>query len=167
MLGIDGCSAPNFAVPLHAAALAYARMIDPSGLPETRAEACRTITDAMRTHPSMVSGPGRFDTRLMQVSGGRILSKGGADGFQALAIPKGSSRLPVAMGVAIKVADGDLGKRALGPASLKVLSALGAINSQERDQLSEFDEGPSFNLRQLEVGRRVVAFNLELETGSA
>jgi L-asparaginase II len=35
-LGIDGCSAPNFAVPLEAAALAMARLIDPRDLPPRR-----------------------------------------------------------------------------------------------------------------------------------
>lgn len=162
-IGIDGCSAPNFAVPLRAAALAYARLMEPSDLPEPRPAACRQIVDAMRTHPLMVSGPGRFDTRLMEVSGGRILSKGGADGFQALAIPKGSSHLPFSIGVAIKIADGDLGKRALGPVSLAVLSALGALSPLERSRLSEFDEGPSYNLRQLEVGCHKVVFKLEPE----
>ncbi|NIT54393.1 MAG: asparaginase, partial [candidate division Zixibacteria bacterium] len=29
IIGIDGCSAPNFAVPLHNAALAFARLCDP------------------------------------------------------------------------------------------------------------------------------------------
>jgi L-asparaginase II len=37
-LGIDGCSAPNFAVPLYNAALAFARLTDPQNLPETRAK---------------------------------------------------------------------------------------------------------------------------------
>jgi L-asparaginase II len=160
VIGIDGCSAPNFAVPLQAAALAYARLMDPSGLPPSRIEACRQIADAMRSNPVMVSGPGRFDTRLMEVTEGRILSKGGADGFQGLGIPVRESDFPEALGVAIKIADGDLGKRALGPVSLAVLTALGALSPDERRALAEFDEGPSRNLRGIEVGRRLVCFDL-------
>ncbi len=38
-LGIDGCSAPNFAVPLQNAALGIARVCDPDSLPEARARA--------------------------------------------------------------------------------------------------------------------------------
>ena len=45
-LGIDGCSAPTFAVPLYNGALAFARLCDPRGLPEGRAAACRTITSS-------------------------------------------------------------------------------------------------------------------------
>ena len=159
-IGIDGCSAPNFAVHLRAAAWAYARLICPDGLPPARAKACRQIADAMRANPVMVSGPGRFDTRLMEVTEGRILSKGGADGFQAMGIPAGESRYSEALGVAIKIADGDLGKRALGPVSLAVLSSLGALSAQERQALSAFDQGPSKNLRGIEVGRRQVCFDL-------
>src|SRR3990172_836927 len=42
-LGTDGCSAPNFSVPLRAAASAYARLMDPAGLPQERAAACNPI----------------------------------------------------------------------------------------------------------------------------
>lgn len=167
IVGVDGCSALNFAVPLQAAAWAYARMMDPANLPESRADACRKIVDAMRAHPVMVSGPGRFDTRLMEVTGGRVLSKGGADGFQAIGVPEGGSALPQALGVAIKIADGDLGKRALGPVSLSVLSSLGAISPEERRQLAEFDEGLSQNLRGLEVGQHRVCFTLKRGTRAA
>ncbi len=54
-LGIDGCSAPNFALPLVNAALGMARLCDPRGLSEARAAACRKITAAMTAHPEMVS----------------------------------------------------------------------------------------------------------------
>src|SRR6185503_3745375 len=57
-LGTAGCSAPNFAVPLYNAALAFGRMCDPRSLSETRASACRKITAAMSAFPEMVSGFG-------------------------------------------------------------------------------------------------------------
>ena len=82
--GIDGCSAPNFATPLFNSALAFAKLVDPSELPETRAEACAKITSAMTTHPEMVSGPTEFDCRLMQVGAGKIVCKRGAEGYQAV-----------------------------------------------------------------------------------
>jgi L-asparaginase II len=107
--GTDGCSAPNFAVPLETFALAFARLCDPASLPPPRAAACRTITAAMTAHPVMVAGPGRFDTRLMEAAGGRVICKGGAEGYLALGVMPGAlgSDSP-GIGVAIKVADGDL-----------------------------------------------------------
>ena len=65
-LGIDGCSVPNFAVPLYNAALGFARLCDPRSLPAERAAACRRITQSMMANPQMVAGRGRFDTRLME-----------------------------------------------------------------------------------------------------
>ncbi|MEW6717684.1 MAG: asparaginase [Chloroflexota bacterium] len=72
-LGIDGCSAPNFAIPMYNAALAYAHLCDPSGLPPSRAEACRQIVSAMTNHPDMVGGPERFDTVAMQAASGKVI----------------------------------------------------------------------------------------------
>ena len=66
-IGVDGCSAPVFALPLRNFALGFARLCDPAGLAPERAAACQKITQAMMSHPDMVSGPGRFDTRLMEV----------------------------------------------------------------------------------------------------
>ena len=77
-LGTDGCSAPNFAVPLFNAALGFARMCDPRGLSQERAQACRKITSAMSAYPEMVSGYGEFDEQLMKAM----------DGSSASAAPK-------------------------------------------------------------------------------
>ncbi|NIM09678.1 MAG: asparaginase, partial [Planctomycetales bacterium] len=57
---------------------------------------------AMTTYPEMVSGPGSFDTRLMQATPGRLLAKGGAEGYQALALsqdagPHSASALGIAL----------------------------------------------------------------------
>jgi L-asparaginase II len=60
-LGVDGCSAPNFALPLYNTALGLARLCDPRALSDERASACRKITTAMTTHPEMVSSYGEFD----------------------------------------------------------------------------------------------------------
>src|SRR5512143_512210 len=50
-IGTDGCSAPNFAIPLSNAALGFARLCDPRGLSPERAAACRRITGAMMANP--------------------------------------------------------------------------------------------------------------------
>src|SRR4030066_1397919 len=43
-VGIDGCSAPNFAQPLRNTALGFARICQPDGLPEKQAETCHLIS---------------------------------------------------------------------------------------------------------------------------
>ena len=167
--GIDGCSAPNFAVPLRNTALAYARLCDPEtgGVsPAERTAACHTITSAMMSNPDMVGGPGRFDTRLMEVGQGRIVAKGGAEGYQGVGLMPGAlGPGSPALGIALKISDGDLKSRARPAVTLEVLRQLDALSSSELGLLSEF--GPVFpvhNWRKLVVGQARPRF--ELERGS-
>jgi L-asparaginase II len=161
-LGTDGCSAPNFSVPLRAAASAYARLMDPAGLPRKRAAACNRIRAAMTTYPELVGGPGRFDTRLMQACQGKVLSKGGAEGYQAFGLPAGA-RGPgsPACGVAIKISDGDRSGRAVAAVGLEALSQLG-IAPDELKRLQDLASPRAVeNNRGLLVGEMRACFHLE------
>lgn len=161
--GTDGCSAPNFAVPLRSAAFAYARMADPSGLSAARADACRTITTAMRSYPDMVGGPDSFDTLLMQVIGDRIFCKGGAEGYQVLGLLPGAvGPGSPALGIALKISEGDQRGQARPAVVLDLLRQLGAITPAELQALAGF--GPSFplyNWRKLLVGEARACFQLQ------
>lgn len=163
--GTDGCSAPNFAVPLRNAAFAVAQLCDPSALSSTRANACRTITSAMLDHPDMVGGPDSFDTLLMQATGKRIVCKGGADGYQILGLLPGAIQPgSAALGIAFKISDGDQRGLARSAVALEVLRQLGAIQPTELGALEKF--GPSFQLynwRKLRVGEAHPCFQLHFE----
>jgi L-asparaginase II len=63
-----------------------------------------------------VGGEGELTTRLMQVTGGRVTAKGGAEGLQCLTVPERR------LGVVVKAEDGAM--RGLGPAVLAVLEEL-------------------------------------------
>ncbi len=162
-IGIDGCSAPNFAVPLYNAAWAWARLADPSDLADGRAAACRTIVSAMMGAPEMVSGPGHFDTVLMQAMPGRVLAKGGAEGYQGMALMPGALGAgSPALGIAIKIADGDLRSRAGDRVAAEILRQLGALSDEEANALDKFaPTGPVYNWRKLEVGEMRPSFRLE------
>jgi L-asparaginase II len=164
--GVDGCSAPIFAIPLYNAALAYARLSDPEqgGVkPAERATACRKISEAMTAHPGMVSGPGRFDTRLMETCRGRLLAKGGAEGYQAISLKPGAlGSNSTGLGIGIKISDGDLKSRAKSAVSLEILKQLGAISTEELDALAEFGPHlPLYNWRKLVIGRARPCFELK------
>jgi L-asparaginase II len=158
-LGIDGCSAPVYGIPLRNMAQGVAKLADPVDLAEGRAEACRQITRAMMSHPVMVAGPGKFDTELMRVANGKVFSKGGAEGYQVLGVMPGvlGADAP-GLGIAIKIADGDANGRARTAVSLKILMILGALNEDERLQLREFGAAPVKNWRKMEVGELRTAF---------
>jgi len=178
-LGTDGCSAPNFAVPLYNAAWAFARLCDPRQarppLSTLRQSACLTVTSAMTAHPDVVGGPDRFDTQLMETTRGRLICKGGAEGYQVVGILPGAiSPASPALGMALKISDGDLKGHSrpagdpLGYARpaviLEVLRQIGALSSAELDTLAAF--GPGFqikNWRGLIVGKAYPCFELNFE----
>jgi L-asparaginase II len=161
-IGIDGCSAPTFGLPLHNAALAFARLCDPSGLPEKRAAALRRIFQAMTSHPDMVAGPNRFDTRLMEVGGGKIVCKGGAEGYQAIGLAPGAiAPGSPAMGITYKIIDGDPSGRARAVAGIAILQQLGTLNETQLSALAAFAARPIHNWRGLEVGVIRPVFTLE------
>lgn len=171
-LGIDGCSAPNFAVPLYNAALAFARLCDPRGLPAARAEACREITSAMTSHPEMVSGRGEFDCRLMQTGAGKIVCKRGAEGYQAFGLLPGAlGPDSPGVGIALKVSDGDLLFRTINiqplnrvrPAvTLEILRVLGALSESQLKELAAFGPVlPIKNHRGLVTGESRPIFQLQ------
>jgi L-asparaginase II len=153
--GTDGCSAPNFAVPLFNAALGFARLCDPRQLSLVRAEACKKITSAMTAHPEMVSGYGEFDEQLMKVGEGKIVTKRGAEGFQIVGVMPGVIKPDSpGIGIALKVSDGDAARMAddltmnarVRPAvTIEILRQLGALSSKQEQALVKF--GPVKEIR--------------------
>ena len=145
-LGVDGCSAPNFALSLYNAAFGFARFCDPRSQNETRAAACKKITAAMTAHSEMVSGFGEFDCEVMKIGEGKIVTKRGAEGFQILGILPGviGER---GVGIAFKVSDGDPGRmddhlherpRVRPAVSLEILRQLGALDEDQLKSLASF-----------------------------
>lgn len=164
-VGIDGCSAPNFAVPLRNAALAFARLCDPQTgkvQPARRQAACDTIRSAMIQHPDMVAGPERLDTLLMEVGGGRLVCKGGAEAFYGLGLLPGALGTgSPALGIALKIADGDGRKRVVDAVVLEVLRQLGLFSTDEMQSLAAYGPAfPVYNWRKLQVGQAYPAFTL-------
>jgi len=141
--GIDGCSAPNYAVPLASLAAAFARLASA----EVDAEygvAPRALANAMTAHPEMVSGEHRSDLALMQAGRGDWVTKIGAEGVQAIGIRSQG------LGIAIKVGDGQ--KRGLYPAIVAVLDALGLVDGPARQVLAPWATRTVRNYRGIETG---------------
>ena len=170
-LGTDGCSAPNFAIPLYNAALAMARLCDPRELSNERASACRKITSAMTTHPEMVSAYGEFDEQLMRAGEGKIVCKRGAEGYQIIGLLPGVLKPgSPGIGIALKVSDGDASRTALDlthstrvrPAvTLETLRQLGVLSSKQEQALASFGPvKPVTNHRGLITGQSRPVFEL-------
>ena len=110
----DDCGVPAFSVPLRSFATGLARIATGEEVSGEISVAARRIRDAMRGHPFMVAGTGRFDTRIMERTD--LLVKGGAEAVLAVGSPEG-------WGLALKVSDGS--QRAVPPAALAVLGGMG------------------------------------------
>jgi len=170
-LGTDGCSAPNFGVPLYNAAFAFAKVCDPRSLAETRSSACRKITAAMTSYPEMVSGYREFDEQLMRAGEGKIVCKRGAEGYQIIGILPGviSPDSP-GIGIALKVSDGDAARMGMNlestnrvrPAvTLEILRQLGALSSKQEQALASFGPEKSItNHRGTVTGKSYPVFKL-------
>jgi L-asparaginase II len=161
-LGTDGCSAPNFSIPFYNAAWGWARLADPQSLSTERAAACRRITDAMMSHPQMVAGPDCFDTMIMQVGKKRIVAKGGAEGYQGMALMPGAmGKNSPALGIALKVSDGDGRGRARPGVCIEVLRQLGVLSQDDLKSLEKLGPtGDVINRRDIVVGERRPTFKL-------
>jgi len=96
-MGTDGCSLPNFALPLKNMAKGYARLVSKSSDSALRREAYQTVISAMQQHPNMVSGPGRCDLAVTEACEGDVILKIGGEAIEVIGV------LSRGLGIAIKI----------------------------------------------------------------
>lgn len=147
-IGIDGCAAPNFAVPVAAMAKSFTNLIRPAKFHESIRDACSRIVSAMTKHPELIGGSNGLDTQLMQAAPDRIISKVGADGVWLCGVLL-CERWPTGLGIALKVADGD-DHRARPVVAVEILRQLGILSPGDLGELSPM---PIKNRRGDIVGR--------------
>lgn len=132
----DDCGAPTLQLQLAQMALLFAHL-GAGTQPDLE-----RLSRAMLAHPELVAGEGLFDTELMRLAHGQVVSKGGAEGIQCL------SRVGEGLGVAIKVEDGHT--RAKHAVALHLLRQLDWLTPMTLEELSERFLLPAPHL-QLEV----------------
>jgi L-asparaginase II len=141
--GIDGCSLPTWAFPLHNMAIGFARL----GAADHKAG--QRMIAAVRRHPFMVAGTGRFDTKIMQAVP-RLFIKVGAEGVFCGSIPHAG------LGFALKCDDG--GIRGAEVAVAAMLAKLDVWTDEERAAISSFTHSILRNWMKTEVGEVRAAF---------
>jgi len=134
-IGVDGCAAPNFALPIRAMALSFARLVlPPKSFDDETREACRRIVSATISHPEMIGGTGRLDTMIMQAARGKLVSKVGAEGvYSAGVLP--SPQYKKGLGIAFKIEDGD-DKRARAVVLVELLRQLEIFDAETLKEFS-------------------------------
>jgi L-asparaginase len=119
----DDCGAPTYFLQLGQMASLYAHLASGNSLDMER------IVRAMVYHPSLIAGAGEFDTELMRLTEGELVSKAGAEGIQCI------GRVGEGMGLAIKVMDG--AKRAKYAVAIHLLKQMGWITPSVSESLAE------------------------------
>jgi L-asparaginase II len=150
--GIDGCGVPTFYLPLSRMAWAYARLVDPRGVPELEGHAGQVVAEAMRLHPEVVGGRDTVEVRLSKATDGRVMSKEGAEALLCLAIPERG------YGVAIKMDDGN--PRTLPNMAAAVLGLLGVFDDTVAERLWTLARSAVLNVVGREVGEMVPVFRM-------
>lgn len=151
-MGIDGCSAPNYAMPLSALARGFARLA--GGERDARFGASfAALVDAMTAHPELVSGTGRNDADFMRAGRGDWVTKVGADGVQVVASRSRGEAL------ALKISDGN--KLALYAATVEALDQLGWLDEEQRQALRPWRWERIASVKGAAVGKRQAVLRLE------
>ncbi len=119
----DDCGAPTYFMQLRQMATLFAMLSSGNNLDMER------IIRAMTSHPDLVGGPDAFDTKLMELTDGELVSKSGAEGIQCI------GKVGDGLGLAIKVMDGS--KRAKYATAIFTLKQMGWILPAVADTLAE------------------------------
>lgn len=119
----DNCGAPTYFMQLREMATLFAKLASGSSLEMER------IIRAMTSHPLMISGPTGFDSQLMQLTEGELVSKSGAEGIQCI------GRVGQGLGLAIKAVDG--ARRAKYATAVHLLMQLGWITPEIAETLAD------------------------------
>ena len=143
---VDGCGVVVFGLPLDAMARAYARLASAVARGE---EIPTRITRAIATRPFLFGGTERFDSLLVEETGGRVISKIGAEGVHSVVA------FEQRVGFAVKVEDG--ATRAQYPAVLHLLQLLGALPERLSPRLAEYARPRIRNTRGEMVGELIRA----------
>ena len=162
VIGVDGCAAPVFGVPVQAMALMYARLVSPGEqFSGPIRSAARRIVQSMIDFPLMIGGSkDRLDTELIRAGAGRLISKIGAEGVYTVGVLP-CDEWPDGLGLALKVADGD-DRRARPPAVIDALRQLGVLSAADVQVLSAYSPTAIINRRGDRVGEARAAFQLEI-----
>lgn len=147
-VAMDGCSAPTFALPVEAAARAFARFALESAHVGSDAH---TLAQAVAEQPAMLAGEGRFCTGIATATEGRVQAKTGADGyFGAFCRASGT-------GIALHIDDGQTSasERVL----LAALERLGLMRPAEITAMAAWCNPRRLNRIGHEVGRTLVTLD--------
>ncbi|WP_198375618.1 asparaginase [Neoroseomonas rubea] len=130
--GVDGCGLPAIALPMATMAKAAARWAAAKVATDSRRTAIRRLQSAIGAFPDHLSGRDSATGKIVRATQGRVLLKGGAEGYVVAFVPEQG------LGITIKMADG--ASRAKMGVLAALLGRLGLVDAA--DALAADAEGP-------------------------
>ena len=135
--GIDGCSAPQYALSLKNLSTALLNLLNSYNSKFKYKSEVNLLIKNILINPYMIGGTNKFDSQLINISNKKIFCKGGAEGVFLFAhITK------KIVGV-IKTTDGN--ERALPSAVSKIMTKLNILSQDEKNKLSLWRRSPIYN----------------------
>jgi L-asparaginase II len=165
----DNCGVLTYQVTLTDLARGYLLLAHP----ESATDASRSrsaapllrVRDAMMGAPEMVGGTyDNLDTELMRRRPGRLVAKAGADGMQAIGLVAGEAGDPAA-GIAIKIEDGDMSRRAIKAVSVEALAQVGVLDERDLRTLAPYHHPTILTADGNEAATALPRFELPLLDG--
>ena len=142
-IAIDGCSAPNPAMPLYSLAKAMSWFATAHKREDQLSKAALKLRNAMVSYPELVAGEQRACTNLMKACEKKAILKTGAEGVFVAILPE------LEKGIALKIFDG--GTRASECAIASLLIQLGVLSPNHPTAIA-YTHAPILNWRNIETG---------------
>jgi L-asparaginase II len=146
--GVDGCGLPALALSMEAMAQAAARWAARKVASPARRVAIERLQAAIAKYPDHLSGRDQATSRIVRATNGRVLQKGGAEGFVVGFVPDQG------LGIAVKLADG--ASRAKMGVFAALLGRLGLLDAAATAALVNAVEGDIADSNGKPVGRIAV-----------
>ena len=140
-IGIDGCSAPQYAFPINNLADSMVRLQKKNNYYSL---SINILLRAIKKNPKLIGGSNSFDSEIIKHTGGRIFCKGGAEGVLLFSDSKKN------IGGILKIIDGN--NRAIPPIAIKIFEKLKLFNEKEKNYFHKWKKQKIYNHANIEVG---------------
>ena len=146
-IGIDGCSAPQYAFLLSHLSDSMINLIKEKNNNNEYSKAINIIVSSINKFPKLISGRNSFDSEVIKITKGRIFSKGGAEGVLLFA------DFAKKIGGVIKVIDGN--DRAIPSITMKIFSQFSLLSNKEEKLLQHWTIEQIYNHNKKNIGQIV------------
>ena len=143
-IGIDGCSAPQYAFPLKNLSIAMINLIKHFKENRAYSDEVRLLLNAIAKYPHLTGSKLKYDSQLMIITKGKMFSKWGAEGVLMFAHKEKK------IGGVIKVNDGN--ERALPSIANEIFNKLSLITKKEKQKLSDWSKQTLMNHAKIKIG---------------